>query len=302
MKSKKYVVTGGAGFIGSHVVDALIERGDDVVVLDDLSTGKLENLNTKAKFHKVDISGSIRDIISFFIGAKAVFHLAAWARVPRSIEDPVGTNRVNVGSTLNVLQICRQLVIPKLIYSSSSSVYGDQDTFLMDETMTNLKPKSPYGLQKLIGERYCEMFSELFNMKIVALRYFNVYGPRQLTEGAYALVIGKFIEAKSKGKKLTVYGDGKQTRAYTFVGDVVNANLLAMEKDIGGYQAFNIGTGQETSVNEIAELIGGRIEHITPNPRGAFEERRKAAAYSKAQKLLGWNPKTSILQGINTVL
>ena len=299
----KVIVTGGAGFIGSNLVDTLIEKGHEVTIIDDLSTGKLENINPKAKFLQLDLSQLDVDITDVFKGMDCVFHLAAWARVPRSIEDPVGTNKVNVGGTLNVLQACRMAKVPRLVYSSSSSVYGDQDTYLMKEGMT-LAPKSPYGLQKLVGEMYCKMFSRLFGMQIFGLRYFNVYGNRQVLEGAYSLVIGKFMKQKGEGKKMTIYGDGTQTRAYTHVSDVVQANLLAWEyrSDVPFFYPLNIGTGEETSVNEIAGMLGGESEHIIPNPRGEYEEMRKAADVLEANALIHWEPKIFIKEGISMLL
>lgn len=297
----KCLVTGGAGFIGSHLVDSLIKKGHEVIIFDDLSTGKLSNINKKAKFYNVDISGNIRDFAPMLHNVDWVFHLAAWARVPRSIKDPIGTNKVNVTGTVNILQLCRQLMVKRLIYSSSSSVYGDQDNPVMKEDMV-LKPKSPYGLQKLIGEQYCELFSRLFEMEIVSLRYFNVYGPRQVTKGAYALVIGKFLEQKKLRRAMTVYGDGKQTRSYCYVSDVVRANLLAVNKEMGEkYNVFNIGTREETSVNDVARKIGGKIRYIVPNPRGKFEERRKAADCSKAKKKLGWKPFVDFDKGMGII-
>lgn len=297
----KCIVTGGAGFIGSHVVDLLIKEGYEVIVFDDLTTGKKENLNPQAKFYKKDIAGDIRQFIGLCKGADVIFHLAAWARVPRSIQNPIGTNRVNVQGTLNMLQVARQLVIKKFVYSSSSSVYGIQNTPVMKEDM-ELNPLSPYALQKKIGEEYCKMFSNLFDLKVVALRYFNVYGLRQLTEGAYALVIGKFLKQKRRGEAMTIFGDGEQTRAYTYVSDVARANLLAATKDLkNNFEAFNIGTLKETSVNEIAKMIGGKAKHIIPNPRGKFEEKRKAADFTKARELLGWEPSIDITVGMEIV-
>lgn len=296
------LVTGGAGFIGSNLVDYLIEQGHDVVVIDDLSSGKRENVNPKATLYEKDISSPLPKLLSYFYKVDTVFHLAAWPRVPRSIKDPLGTNRVNVIGTLNVLQACRQLMIKRLIYSSSSSVYGNQGEAQMNEDMIP-SPISPYGLQKLIGEQYATVFARLFDMSITSLRYFNVYGPRQLMEGAYSLVIGKFIDLKRQGKKLTVYGDGTQTRAYTHVSDVVHANyLVATSPELKGHNIFNVGTDKETSVNQIANLVGGEVKHIIPNPRGDFEEERKSADFLKIKEYYGWEPKVKIEDGIKELL
>jgi UDP-glucose 4-epimerase len=296
------VVTGGCGFIGSHLVDGLVTLGHHVTVIDDVSTGTRENLNGNSTFFE----GSILDaklVRSVLEGADWVFHAAAWARVPRSIEDPIGTHNVNVNGTLNLLQAARESNVQRFIYSSSSSVYGDQATHVMTEGMAK-NPKSPYALQKLVGEQYASMYARLFKMSIASLRYFNVYGPRQVTEGAYALVIGKFLKQKAGGEPLTVYGDGEQTRAYTFVEDVVRANILAAQADLapGENIILNIGTAEETSVNEIARRIGGPVVHIQPNPRGEFEESRKAANYAKAKSVLGWEPAVTLEAGLKAVL
>ena len=273
-----------------------------MTVVDDYSEGKRENLHEDAEF----VQGSILDLDllkSAFRNADCIFHTAAWARVPRSIEDPIGTHNVNVNGTLNVLQAARESNVRRIVYSSSSSVYGDQETHVMSEDM-NLRPMSPYALHKLIGEQYATLFASLFDLSIVSLRYFNVFGPRQVTEGAYALVIGKFLAQKRVGEPLTVYGDGEQTRAYTFVTDVVRANILSAEADLpsGENLILNIGTSKETSVNEIAQTIGGEIEHITPNPRGEFEERRKVADYAKAKAVIGWEPYVTFEEGLKIVL
>jgi len=302
MNKIKVLVTGGAGFIGSNLVDELIKQNYEVIVLDDLSTGNRDNLNPKADFYEVDISGDLKSFIHLFKGVECVFHLAAWARVARSVEDPVGTNKVNVGGGLNILQACRQLMIPRLVMSSSSSVYGDQPTHIMSEKMKDLNPLSPYALQKLTCEKYAQMFAKLYGTRVIALRYFNVYGYRQVTEGAYSLVIGKFIAQKARGENMTIFGDGSHTRAYTHVSDVVRANILAMTSGLVGesnFEAFNIGTGEETSVNQIAEMLGGEYEHIMPHPRGNAEEARKVADYTKAKTLLGWEPTVFIKEGIS---
>lgn len=296
------LVSGGAGFIASHVVDALIEEGHEVIIVDDLSTGKESNINKEAKFHKLDITGDIGRLLTIASGVDWVFHLAAWARLSRSVQDPIGTNWVNVNGTLNILQICRQLMVKRLVFSSTSSVYGDQGVPAMTEDMIP-KPMSPYGLQKLIGDQYCELFSELYDMEIVSLRYFSIYGPRQVMTGPYALVIGKFMQQKSQGKSLTIYGDGTHTRGYCHVYDVARANLLAAKAKLDNkFEIFNIGTDREVSVNEVAEKIGGDFKHIMPHPRGNIEEERKVADYSKAQKLLGWEPLIDFDQGMEVLL
>lgn len=284
------VVTGGCGFIGSHVVDALVARGNSVTVLDDLSSGTTDNLNGQARL----VTGSILDTSTVHLatqGADCVFHLAAWARVPRSIEDPLGTHQVNVGGTLNVLEAVRRHEVPRLVYVSSSSVYGNQATHLLHEDMTP-DPLSPYGLQKLIGEQYCTLYARMFGMTTASLRYFNVYGPRQTSEGPYTLVIARFRQQRDAGEPITIYGDGLQTRSYTYIDDVVRATVSASVANLPASHntILNIGSSEETPVLEIARLTGGKIKHVYPNPRGPFEERRKAADYRRAKTLIGWNP------------
>ena len=298
----KHVVTGGCGFIGSHLVDYLIDLGHEVVVLDDLSSSEGRPINSGATL----VEGSVTNlelVTSATVGADCVFHTAAWARVPRSIDDPVGTHKVNVNGTLNVLQAARENGVGRVVYSSSSSVYGDQKTHLLREDMTP-NPLSPYALHKLIGEQYGSMFARLFGMRVVSLRYFNVYGPGQTAGGAYALVIPHFLKLRSEGRPLTIYGDGTQTRSYTHVSDVVRANLLAATENlpVGENTVLNIGTDEETSVNEIAQMVGGDVEHIVPNPRGKFEELRKSADISKSRSVIGWEPWVMASEGIRAVV
>ena len=298
----KCVVTGGCGFIGSRLVGRLVELGHEVTVLDDMSTGERSNHNRRADL----VIGSVADLTAVLTAteeAEVVFHTAAWARVERSVADPIGTHDVNVTGTLNVLRAAQLSGVRRVINSSSSSVYGDQDTHLMREDMTP-NPMSPYALQKLMGEQYAALFADLFGITIVSLRYFNVYGPGQPSEGAYSLVIPRFLRMRAEGQPLTVYGDGNQTRSYTHVSDVVEANILAATEELpaGRHTVLNIGTGQETSVNEIAAAIGGPVERIVPNPRGDFEEARKAADYSQAKSLIGWEPRVAFPNGIKDLL
>lgn len=289
----KAVVTGGAGFIGSHIVDALVERGYDVHVIDNLSNGKRENVNPKAVFHGVDIR-NLADIAPIIKGAECVFHEAALPRVQYSIEHPEETNAVNAGGTLNVLVAARDGGVKRVVYAASSSAYGDQPKLPLVETLPP-NPKSPYGLQKYIGEMYCKMFSEIYGLETVSLRYFNVYGPRNSSEGAYALVIAKFMALRKNGQPLTVTGDGTQTRDYTSVHDVVRANLLAMKsKKVGSGEAINIGAGRNFSVNQVAELIGGAAVHIAPR----LEPHDTLASNKLAEELLGWKPSIKLEEGI----
>lgn len=293
MKKEKVIVTGGAGFIGSNLVDALIESGYDVHIIDNLSGGKKENVNKKAKLHIKDIT-RIEQIETIFNKASYVFHLAALPRVQFSIEYPILANEANVIGTLNVLIASEKAKVKKVIYSASSSAYGDQKIMPLVETM-NAMPKSPYGLQKYIGEMYCALWSEVYKIPTVCLRYFNVYGPRNSSEGAYALVIAKFIEQRRRGETLTITGDGKQTRDFTHVRDVVQANLLAMKsKKTGKGEVINIGAGRNVSINVVARIVGGAVKRIPAR----FEPRHTLADNSLAFKLLGWKPEVTIEEGI----
>ena len=252
---KKVVVTGGAGFVGSNMVDRLIAEGKEVIILDNFSTGKRENCNPKAIVHKIDLS--IDDLDPYLDGVDVVFHFAALARVQPSIEDPLTFNKHNVDSTLRLLMACNKAGVKRVVYSASSSAYGNTNIFPTPET-TPTNPLSPYGLQKLIGEQYCKLFSEVYGLDTVSLRYFNVYGERMLLEGAYCLVMGIFAKQMMDGKPLTITNDGNQRRDFTYVGDVVNANILTAthSEDLKG-EVFNIGNGDNYSVNELADMFGG---------------------------------------------
>lgn len=289
----KCLVTGGAGFIGSNLVDELVKLGHQVLVIDNLSGGKKENVSPKAKFFKKDIC-SYKSIRPLFKGVDYVFHLAALPRVQYSIEHPLETNETNVTGTLNVLKAAYEARVKKVIYSASSSAYGDQNNLPLKETFTT-QPKSPYGLQKHIGELYCRVWSQVYGLPTISLRYFNVYGPRNNSDGAYALVIAKFLRQRKSGKSLTITGDGNQTRDFTNVRDVVRANILAMKSSrVGKGEAINIGASKNQSINKIAELIGGPVKYIPAR----FEPHDTLADNSLAEKLLGWKPKVSIEEGI----
>ncbi len=295
--SVRLLVTGGAGFIGSNLVDELVRQGHQVLVIDNLSGGKRKNVNPKAKFYKADVT-NIKQIKPIFRGVDYVFHLAALPRVQFSIEHPLESDTANVRGTLNVLVAATEAKVKRVIYSASSSAYGDQKIMPLKETfLTN--PKSPYGLQKYIGELYCKMWSEVYSLPTVCLRYFNVYGHRQSHEGAYALVIAKFIKQKLSGQMMTITGDGKQTRDFTNVKDVVRANILAMHsKKVGKGEVINIGAGKNQSILRIAELIGGTIKFIPSR----LEPHDTLADNKLAHKLLGWRPSVSIERGIAELL
>lgn len=291
----KSIVTGGAGFIGSHIVDALVERGDEVHIIDNFSTGKREHLNPHAALHEKDIR-DFEAIAPIFVGASRVFHCAALARVQPSIKDPRTSHDVNSKGTTNVLVAARDAGVSRLVYSASSSVYGDQDTLPLHEEM-EARPMSPYALQKYTGELSCRLFSQIYGIETVSLRYFNVYGPRQTTEadGAYATVIGIFLGQRAAGRPMTVVPDGTQSRDFTHVADVVRANLLAAESGkVGKGEVINIGTGKAYTINEVAEMIGGPTVWIEPR----IEPKATLADITKAKTLLGWEPTVDFKQGI----
>lgn len=285
---QKVVVTGGAGFIGSNMADRLITEGKEVIIIDNLSTGRLENINDKAEFHEIDLADVDVDVLTkLFKDVDVVFHFAALARVQPSIEDPLTFNNVNVNSTLKILMAAHKAGVKRVVYSASSSAYGNTETLPTPESETT-NPLSPYGLQKLIGEQYCKMFSEVYGLDTVSLRYFNVYGERMLLEGAYCLVMGIFAKQMLNNQPLTITNDGNQRRDFTYVQDVVDANwLAAIHPDKLNGEVFNIGNGNNYSVNEVADMMGG--EKVYGFPR--IEPFETLADNSKAKNMLGWNPK-----------
>ncbi len=281
----KVMVTGGCGFIGSNLVDALIDEGEEVIVIDNLATGNIENLNSKADFYMLDLR-NFDEIRSLFDKVNHVFHLAALARVQPSIEDPLTFNDVNVNGTLNVLKASQEAGVDKVVYSASSSAYGNQSVMPLVETM-DAHPISPYGLQKYVGELYCRLFSEVYKLPTVSLRYFNVYGKRQSLEGAYCLVMGIFVRQRLTGEPMTIVGDGEQRRDFTSVIDVVRANIFAASSNnVGAGEVLNIGNGFNYSVNELAEIVGGPTVNIEPR----IEPKETLADNSLAKELLGWKP------------
>lgn len=292
-KSGKVVVTGGAGFIGSNLVRALIDRGYEVHIIDNLSGGKREKVHPDSVFHEKDIR-NLADIAPIFEKAKFVFHLAALPRVQYSIENPGLTHEVNVTGTQNVLIGSEQAKVSRVIYSTSGSAYGGGEVMPLHEELP-ANPKSPYALQKYAGELYCRLWSEVYSHGTVSLRYFNVYGPGLDPEGAYALAIGKFLKQRKEGKMLTIWGDGTQTRDFTHVRDVVRANILAAESEkVGRGEVINIGAGRNFSVNQLAKLIGGEVEYLPPR----LEPHDSRADNRKARELLGWEPEVTLEDGI----
>jgi len=298
---KNVVVTGGAGFIGSHLTRSLMKRDYNVKVIDNLSTGKLKNIEGLIAGNDIDfIQGSITSLSllqNLFQDVSCVFHLAAIPSVPRSIDEPIPSHQVNATGTLNVLLAARDNRVNKVIYSSSSSVYGDTPTLPKKESMLP-NPQSPYAVAKLSGEYYCRVFQEAYGLPTVCLRYFNVFGPRQDPDSQYAAVIPKFIRSCLEGNSPTIFGDGEQTRDFTFVSDVVSANLLAEESKVSG--VFNISRGDSITINQLAEyiikLIGSNVEPVYKEPRPG-DIKHSLADVSKAEAF-GYKSKHDLTTGL----
>jgi UDP-glucose 4-epimerase len=296
------LVTGGAGFIGSHLVEGLVGAGFRVRVLDDLATGRRENLHhLEGDIEWVEDSildpGALRRAMA---GIKAVFHQAAIPSVPRSVRNPALSNEVNVTGTLNVLMAARDAGVRRLVYAASSSAYGSTPGDARVETMP-ARPMSPYAVAKLAGEHYCQVFARIYGLETVCLRYFNVFGPRQDPNSEYAAVIPKFITALQDGRPLTIFGDGTQSRDFTYVGNVVAANMRAMAAEGVSGEVFNVGCGQQTSLNELARQLG-RIAGVEPQidylPARSGDVPHSLADISKARTLLGYEPTVSLAAGL----
>ena len=309
------IVTGGAGFIGSHLAHELLERGYKVTIVDDLSTGKWENIadllspsfaisgvsHSSAKEYDVDfVEGSITNLPllrELFRGVVYVFHQAAIPSVPRSIENPQASHEANITGTLNVLLAARDSGVRKVVYASSCAVYGDAPASPKREDMIP-NPQSPYAVTKLAGEYYCRVFQQVYGLSTACLRYFNVYGPRQDPNSQYAAVIPRFVDRVSRGKPPVIFGDGEQTRDFIFVKDVAEANILAAESDAGG--VFNIGKGEILSINRLAEriisLIGKRVVPIHQEPRPG-DIKHSLADISRAAGF-GYAPRYSLEEGL----
>jgi UDP-glucose 4-epimerase len=301
LKGKNILVTGGAGFIGSNLVDRLSPE-NRVIVLDNLSSGSLSNLE-KSRGRITLVKGDIRDnglLKDLVTEVEFVFHLAANVGNVKSIEDPAFDMEVNVKGTLNLLEACLNTRIKRLVFSSSGAIFGEAKYLPVDEDHP-LNPESPYGASKLAAEKYCYAFYKVHGLPITALRYFNAYGPRQGTSG-YANVIAIFFQRIREGKPLTTYGDGEQTRDFVYVGDIVRANILAAISPKAVGEIFNIGTGQAASVNQlisiISELSGREQAVIRAAPR-AGEVKHSRANIDKASHLLGYEPETDIRRGLS---
>ncbi len=283
----KILCTGGAGFIGSHLVDRLIELGHKVTVLDNLSSGKKENINPKAEFVCHDIS-------DLWWGGKFdyVFHLAAIPGVPYSMEHPTKTHRVNITGTYNVLKAAKDSGVKKVIFASTAALYGDCSHAMKEDDP--IDPKSLYAFQKAVGEGYMRLFSEVYGLPTLSLRFFNVYGKRSDPKSPYALVIPIFKKLKKEGKPLTIYGNGEQTRDFIYVSDVVDALIKGMESPVEN-ETINICSGEAISVNRLADLIGGERIYSPERKGDALDT---VGNNSKAKTLLGWQPKVMIEEGL----
>ena len=298
----RYLVTGGAGFIGSHTVDELVRRGHSVVVLDDLSGGKEENLaesRNKITFMK----GSITDLEAVRRAvqeADYVLHLAARTSVPRSVKDPVETNRINVEGTLNVLVAARDAKVKRIVFAASSSAYGETPTLPKVESMQPA-PISPYGVSKFVGELYAQVFGRCYGLENVSLRYFNVFGPRQDPGSPYSGVLSKFITACLEDIQPVVYGDGEQSRDFTYVENVVQANLLACEAPNASGKVFNVGTGNRFTLNQTLKLleeIAGKPVTAKYDPLREGDIRDSQADITQSHEILGYDPKVGFEEGL----
>lgn len=292
----RMIVTGGAGFIGSHLIDRLIDDDHQVTIIDNLSTGFRRNLNPRAEFIKEDII-NLERIRKYFKDKDYVFHLAALPRIQPSIENPYLTHENNITGTLNILLAAKNYKIKKVIYSASSSCYGTNKPPLKENDMPHCL--NPYAVSKYTGEVYCRLFSDLYNLDTVSLRYFNVYGSRADPAGDYATVIPIFLRQKANNQPLTIVGDGKQKRDFTYIDDIVEANIKAMnyQGKLKG-EVINIGTGKNYSINQLAKMIGGKVVHLPPR---LGEAKATLADNTKALKILKWKPKISLKQGLKMI-
>jgi nucleoside-diphosphate-sugar epimerase len=299
---KRYLVTGGAGFIGSHIVRRLVENGEYVRVVDNLSTGqlvRLDDLRDSIEFVEGDLADE-RVSDEAVTGIDYVLHQAAVPSVQRSVRDPIGTNRSNVTATLNILESCRKAGVHRFVYAASSSAYGDTEVLPKTEEMTP-NPLSPYALQKLVGERYCKLYYDLYGLETVSLRYFNVFGPDQDPHSEYSAVIPKFITKLLANQPLTIYGDGKQSRDFTYIENVVEANMLAVRAMEAPGSLCNIGCGERITLNQLVglldEIVGikANVNHIANK---AGDVRHSLADITRARCLLGYEPKVMVKEGL----
>jgi UDP-glucose 4-epimerase len=291
---EKAVVTGGAGFIGSNLVRELLRRGSEVHSVDNYSAGKLpERFSDGATYHEGDIRNT-DEVEKIFRGADVVFHTAARPRVQVSIDEPLDTTDNNIMGTVSVLKAAVDAGVRRVVYWSSSSAYGSQETLPLKESM-RAAPVHPYGLQKYAAELFTNLWPSIYKLETVSLRYFNVYGPLLDPEGPYALAIGRFLMARKNGTPITIYGDGTVTRDFTHVSDVVDANILAATSGkVGKGETINIGAGRNVTIQYLAELFGGEITHAPPR----IEAHDSLADIERANELLGWSPKVRLEDGV----
>ncbi|OGQ01375.1 MAG: Vi polysaccharide biosynthesis protein VipB/TviC [Deltaproteobacteria bacterium RBG_19FT_COMBO_46_12] len=300
----KVLVTGGAGFIGSNLTESLLKGKHFVRVLDDFSTGKKENLIFDKEYPSLEIiKGDIRNLRTCkkaIKGSEYVFHQAALPSVQRSVEDPETSNAVNVGGTLNILLAAREEGVKRVIYASSSSIYGDTPTLPKHEGMPS-HPLSPYALQKYIGEQYCRLFYQLYGLDSVSLRYFNIFGPKQDPNSVYSAVIPRFIEALLNGRPPIIFGDGEQSRDFTFIENVVQANLLAMSAERLHGEAMNIACGKRISLNQLLkilkQILGSKLSPVYQEPREG-DVRHSLADIHKSKKIINYMPKVGTREGL----
>lgn len=296
---KTILVTGGAGFTGSHLVDRLIKEGYRVAIIDNLSTGKKENLNPKAKFYKIDICSPQISQIFKKEKPQTVFHYAAQIDVRKSVEDPIKDAKINVLGSLNILENCQKFKVKKFIFASTGgALYGEADIVPTPEIYPEW-PLSPYGIEKLTVEKYLNYYYKVFRLPFVSLRLANIYGPRQNSKGE-AGVVAIFCDKMLSGEQAVINGDGQQTRDFVFVDDIVEANILAMGKNKVGI--FNIGTAKETSINELFDVLKKITKfnvRAIHDPAKKGEQRRSCLDFSKAKKELGWFPKYDLESGLN---
>ena len=288
MKKYKFLVTGGAGFIGSNMVDFLIKHGHNVIIVDNLSTGKIENLNQNAEFYNIDLYKE--NINELLVNVDYVIHMAAVPNVQQSIDQPLFTTEHNLSATIRLLNSIRKFPnIKKFVFSSTSAIYGNPIKFPVDETLSS-NPLSPYALQKLCSEQYIKMFTELYGLNSVCLRYFNVFGNGMTSEGAYKSVISIFMGQYKEGKPLTITNDGNQRRDFINVNDVVIANYLSCLNDTGSFDIFNVGYGENISVNEIANYFNSETTYIG----NRIEPKETLCDNTKIKNKLGWSPSISV--------
>jgi nucleoside-diphosphate-sugar epimerase len=300
--SELYLVTGGAGFIGSHIAEALVKRGDRVRVLDNLITGRRENLSLISDRIEF-IEGDIRDYATALRaaeGARVIFHQAAVPSVPRSVAEPALNHDINVNGTFNVLMAAREAGARRVVYAASSSAYGDTETLPKHEEMSP-SPLSPYAAAKLFGEYYCQVFTRVYSLETVSLRYFNVFGPRQDPSSPYSGVISKFITSLLAGEAPMIYGDGEQSRDFTYVSNVVDANLRAAESGEAAGRVINLGIGERVTINqllaELQKIIGSNLPARYEEAR-AGDVRHSLAAISRAKDLIGYHPLVGLAEGL----